>query len=145
MHIDPATIVAASTHEALSLPLFLNKVEAGFPSPADDYQETSLDLNEHLIQHKAATFFVRAKGTSMIGAGIHDGDLLIVDRALRTKNKSVVLAIVDGQFTVKRLITLPTGQIELRAENPDYPSIAITQDMEFEVWGVLTNVIHALR
>jgi DNA polymerase V len=124
-------------------PLFLVPVSAGFPSPADDYLEDKLDLNQHLIKHEAATFFVKVKGDSMIGAGIHSGDLLIVDRALEPTDKSVVIAVVNGELTVKR-ICKRDGKLSLMPENGNYTPIPITTFTDFEVWGVVTHVIHAV-
>ena len=118
-------------------------VSAGFPSPAADYEEDKLDLNRHLIKNSAATFFVKASGDSMIGAGIHNGDLLVVDRSLEPKDKSVVIAVVSGEFTVKRL-RISKRKIILESENENYPAQQISEDAEFEVWGVVTNVVHAL-
>jgi DNA polymerase V len=126
-----------------SLPLFLARVSAGFPSPADDYLEGRLDLNKHLIKHSAATFFVRASGDSMIGAGIHSEDILVVDRSLEPANNSVVIAVVNGELTVKRILSTD-GKLFLVSENPNYHPIKISEDMEFEVWGVVTSVIHSL-
>ncbi len=125
------------------LPVFIARIAAGFPSPAADYEEGKLDLNKHLIKNPAATFFVRVTGDSMVGAGIHDGDLLIVDRAKEPKNGSVIIAVLDGQLTVKRL-RIRRGKFSLEPENDNYPVQPITQGMEFEVWGVVTNVIHPL-
>ncbi len=121
-------------------PLFLVPVCAGFPSPADDYLEAKLDLNQHLIKHEAATFFVKVKGDSMIGAGIHCGDLLVVDRALEPTDNRVVIAIVSGELTVKRL-SKQGGKLALVPDN-NYPPIEITAVSDFEVWGVVTHVIH---
>jgi DNA polymerase V len=123
--------------------LFLVPVSAGFPSPADDYLEGKLDLNEHLIRHEASTFFVKVKGDSMIGAGIHSGDLLIVDRALEPADKSVVIAVVNGELTVKR-ISKQDGKLSLVPDNGNYRPIPITGCTNFEVWGVVTHVIHAV-
>ncbi len=125
------------------LPAFIARIAAGFPSPAADYEESKLDLNKHLIKNPAATFFVRVAGDSMVGAGIHDGDLLIVDRAKDPKNGSVIIAVLDGQLTVKRL-RIRRGTYSLEPENDNYPVQPITEGMEFEVWGVVTNVIHPL-
>jgi DNA polymerase V len=122
----------------------LSKVPAGFPSPADDYIEGKLDLNEHLIKHKAATFFVRVTGDSMLGAGIHDGDLLIVDRSLEAQDKSVVVAVVNGEFTVKR-IKKEQGRVWLVPENKNYQPMEMLEGSELEVWGVVTNVIHEIK
>jgi len=118
-------------------------VPAGFPSPAADYEEDRLDLNRYLIKNPAATFFVRVTGYSMIGAGIHSGDLLVVDRSLEPRDKSVVIAVVDGELTVKR-IRIGKKKITLEPENEDYPVRQIDKDTDFQVWGVVTNVIHAL-
>ena len=123
------------------LPLFATPVKAGFPSPADDYMEQKLDLNEHLIQHPAATFFVRVEGDSMRGAGINKGDILVVDRALEPTNGKIVVAVINGEFTVKR-IRIMEGKICLEAENANYPPIRIEEGWDFEVWGVVTFSIH---
>ena len=128
----------------LTLPLFSHHVRAGFPSPADDYVCDALDLNEHLVSHREATFFLRAKGYSMTGAGIQDGDLLVVDRSLHPAHRSIVIAVVDGEFTVKRLYKRG-GRIRLLAENPDYAPIELQEGQELQVWGVVTSVIHSLR
>lgn len=125
----------------IALPLYMTSIEAGFPSPADDYIEGCLDLNEHLIKHPAATFFVRVSGESMINAGIYPRDILIVDRSLEAVDKKIVIAVVDGDLTVKRL-RIRSGQPFLEPENDRYAPIEILPDMAFEVWGVVTNVIH---
>ena len=125
------------------LPVFIARISAGFPSPAADYEEGKLDLNKHLVKNPAATFFVRVSGDSMVGAGIHDGDLLIVDRSKEPKTGNVVIAVLNGQLTVKRL-RIRRGKLSLEPENTNYPVQQITQGMEFEVWGVVTNVIHPL-
>lgn len=123
------------------LPLFNSPVSAGFPSPAEDYVELKLDLNEHLIQHPIATFFVKVSGNSMTGAGIKDGDLLVIDRALTAKNNDIVIGVINGEFTVKRIRTVK-GVMFLVPENPNYKPIEITQEMDFQVWGVVSYVIH---
>ena len=124
-------------------PLFLATVPAGFPSPAADYEQDALDLNRHLVKNPVATFFVRVTGDSMLGAGIHHGDLLVVDRSLQPRDKNVVIAVVDGELTVKR-IRINRRKITLEPENHDYVAREITEETEFEVWGVVTNVIHQL-
>ena len=124
-------------------PYFEAKVPAGFPSPAADYEENQLDLNKHLIKNPAATFFVRVTGDSMTGAGIHDGDLLIVDRSLDPKDKNVVIAAVDGELTVKR-IRIRKKKIYLEPENENYSTQEINENADFQVWGIVTNVIHSL-
>lgn len=125
------------------LPLFMIPVEAGFPSPAEDYIEGELDLNKHLIKHPAATFFVRVTGDSMVDAGIHPGDILIVDRAIEPADKKVVIAVVNGDLTVKR-IRMIKGKAFLMPENENYKPLQIEEEMNFEIWGVVTNVIHPL-
>jgi len=125
----------------LEVPLFTAGVSAGFPSPADDFVDRSLDLNEYLIKHPAATFFVRVDGNSMIGSGIHPGDILIVDKALEPHDGSIVIAVVNGEFTVKRF-KRERGRCWLVPENPAYAPIEIAGDMQLEIWGVVTYVIH---
>lgn len=126
------------------LPLFGSSISAGFPSPADDYVEKELDLNEHLVANRQATFFLRVSGDSMIGAGIHNGDILIVDRSLAASHKKIVVAIVQGELLVKRLL-FQNGKVLLAAENPHYEPIEVTPELGFEVWGVVTNSIHAVQ
>lgn len=125
------------------LSFFGCRVSAGFPSPAEDYLEGKLDLNDYLIRHPAATFFVRVSGDSMVGAGIHPGDLLVVDRAIAPIDGSVIIAVLDAELTVKRLRTLD-GQVFLVPDNPSYPTFKVNAHCEFEVWGVVTAVIHKL-
>ncbi|MGD9591454.1 MAG: LexA family protein [Candidatus Berkiella sp.] len=125
------------------LPLFSTKVAAGFPSPADDHLEASLDLNEYVIKNPASTFYVRVEGNSMLGAGIHPNDLLVVDLSLAPRDGHVVIAIVDGEFTVKRLHIAKNKAVSLHPENENYPVIHIKDGMEFRIWGVVTNVVHS--
>ena len=126
-----------------SQPLFEANVPAGFPSPADDYKEEKLDLNKYLIKNPAATYFVRVAGESMLGAGIHSGDLLVVDRSIEPRDKKIVIANINGELTVKR-IRIRKNKITLESENADFPSQEIKAGSEFEVWGVVTTVIHGL-
>ena len=132
---------SAETTTELKIPLFESGVSAGFPSPADDYLDLPIDLNEFLIKHPAATFYVRVKGNSMEGAGILNGDLLIVDRAEEPRNKSIVLGIIDGEFTVKR-IKKKGSDLYLMPDNPEFKPIKINDNMDFQVWGVVTYVVH---
>lgn len=125
----------------IKIPLYSNKVSAGFPSPADDYIECKLDLNEYVIQHPAATFFVRASGDSMKDAGIHSGDMLVVDRSLEATHGKIVIAAINGELTVKRL-SQRAGKIQLLPANANYPPIDITEEQDFIIWGVVTHVIH---
>ena len=128
---------------ALQTPLYGSSVRAGFPSPADDYIEDFLDLNEYLIKHPAATFLVRAIGDSMINASINSGDILVVDRSIEPTHGKIIIAAVDGELTVKRLYK-KDNQTKLLPENPDYPEILITEESETVIWGVVTNVIHEI-
>ncbi|HVN71912.1 MAG TPA: translesion error-prone DNA polymerase V autoproteolytic subunit [Desulfomonilia bacterium] len=125
----------------LEVPLFTAGISAGFPSPADDFIDKTLDLNEFLITHPTATFFVRVEGTSMIEAGIHPGDILIVDKAIEPRPGSIVIAVLDGEFTVKRY-HCADGKCFLLAANPSFKPIEIKEGMRVEVWGVVTYVIH---
>ncbi len=138
-------ILLLPTHRpcAMAIPLFSGKVAAGFPSPADDYVEKNLDLNELLVQKPAATFFVRAQGESMLGAGIHPNDILVVDRSIEAVPGKIVICALNGELTVKRL-GRDNEQWQLKAENPDYPDIVIHEELDMVIWGVVTNVIHAL-
>ena len=138
------SISAIQGHEessSLELPLFSARVAAGFPSPAEDHLESRLDLNQHLIRNPSSTFFVRAAGESMMEAGIYDQDLLVVDRSIEKRNRRVVIATINGEFTVKRLVQ-NEERISLVAENPDFDNIPIRVDSDFSVWGVVTYVIH---
>ena len=128
---------------SLQRPLFLSGVSAGFPSPADEYLDQKLDLNEHLVKNPAATYFVRVAGDSMTGAGINDNDILIVDRSLEPSSSNIVIAIVNGELTVKRLIKT-WNSCRLIAENPNYPPLEINEDTPLEIWGVATYAIHTL-
>ncbi len=124
-----------------ALPLFLANIKAGFPSPADDFIEKKIDLNEELILHPAATFFVRVEGQSMKGANIHPGDVLIVDRSLNPSDKKIVIAILNGEFTVKR-IRFMKGKCFLASENPSFTPIPIEESSDFQIWGIVTYIIH---
>ncbi len=130
-------------HSTKTAPMFTEQVTAGFPSPADDYLEGNLDLNKYLIQHPVATYFVRVTGDSMIGAGIHSGDILIVDRSLEPANRKVVIAVVNGELTVKRLIK-KNNKVILMPENDRFKPIEIKDETNLEIWGVVTSVIHAV-
>jgi len=136
-------IFPVTTGKKTQLPFYTEKLSAGLPSPASDYMEKALDLNEYLIKNPSATFFVEITGDSMTGAGIHSGDILIVDRSLEAKHNRIVVAVLNGEFTVKRL-SWQKGKIKLIPENPAYDPIEIKEGTEFEIWGVATNVIHRL-
>ena len=143
MHTTAAAVLYPDRSTRRARPLLLAPVSAGFPSPAEDYIEGRLDLNKHLIKHPAATFFVRVAGDSMTGAGIHPGDILVVDRSLEPRDASVVIAVLDGELTVKR-ISRRAGRLYLVPDNSLYQPLEILEGMEFEVWGVVTSVIHSL-
>lgn len=134
-------IYAFQAQGKLSRPLVGQRVPAGFPSPAQDYIEGTLDLNEHLIAHPASTFFLRVDGLSMVGAGIYPDDILIVDRSLDASVNKIIVAIYDGELTVKRL-KVEDGIYWLCAENEEFPRIMVDQELDFFVWGVVTYVIH---
>lgn len=121
--------------------LLRRAVPAGFPSPADDYVELRISLDEHLVEHRESTFFMRVAGDSMKGKGIFDGDLLVVDRALPAVHGCVVIAVVDGEFTVKQLLHTTKGHV-LRAAHPDYADIRIKPEQDFSIWGVVSWNIH---
>ena len=124
----------------IKLPFFGTHIRAGFPSPADDYIESRLDLNEKLIRNQNATFIVKVEGDSMINSGIDEGDLLIVDRSITPKNGHIVIASLDGELTVKRLIQTQEG-VFLKAENENYPLIVINDSTDMMIWGVVTSTI----
>ena len=141
-----ANVLLSMTHPNKELfyrqrALLRRAIPAGFPSPADDYVEQRISLDEHLISRRDSTFFMRVAGVSMRGLGIFDGDLLVVDRALPVTSGCVVIAVVDGEFTVKQLINTPEGQI-LRAAHPDYPDMLIKPEQDFSIWGVVSWNVH---
>jgi DNA polymerase V len=128
---------------AATVPLMTGNAECGFPSPADDYLDRPLDFNELLIKNAPATFAVRIAGESMTAIGLFPGDIAVVNRAARVVDRSIVLALVDGEFTLKRY-RRRRGRVWLQAENPSFKDIDITEEMAFEVWGVVTNSIRML-
>ena len=124
------------------LTFFTSKIKAGFPSPADSYLQKKLDLNELLIDDAESTYFVEVSGESMKDAGILDGDILIVNKSKSPKNDDIIIAVVDGDLTVKRYVKKSNGKTFLMAENPDYPPIELGGEMETSCWGVVTASIH---
>jgi DNA polymerase V len=125
------------------LTFYKEAVECGFPSPARDFTEGTIDLNEELIPHPNATFIVRARGDSMVGSGIYPGDLLIVDRSIKPQNESIIIAVLDGELSVK-ILRLKNKQVSLSSSNKNYKDVPISEEMDFTIWGVCTNVIHNL-
>ena len=140
MSVLSRPLPVADTLSLLPLSLMSSEVRAGFPSPADDFAESSLDLNELMIQHKEATFFCRVKGRSMEGAGIFEGDLLVIDRAITPRSGCIVVAAVDGELTVKRFMQR-NGQVQLEAASPKFPPITFHDGQELQVWGVVTGSV----
>lgn len=139
----PLSLLAKTPIKApkIFLPFYAHKIAAGFPSPADDYIDSRLDLNDYLIEHPAATFLLRVKGDSMEEAGILPGDVLIVDRSLEAKHGNIVIAMLNSEFTVKRL-HCRGKRVKLLPANCAYAAIDITEAQELIIWGVVTHVIH---
>ncbi len=131
-----------STTKKFKIPLLNDSVSAGFPSPADDYTEENIDLNEHLISNPFSTFFLRVKGDSMINAGIRDKDLIIVDKSLIAKPGNIVIAMIDGEFTIKRL-SMKNDELYLKAENHNYPDFRFKNHIDVQIWGVVIYSIHS--
>lgn len=139
--VESIKLVSPSTF--LSIPLAIEKVSAGFPSPAQDYVDRTLDMNEHLIKNEEATFIVRVASLSMLNAGIDIDDELIVDRSLDAKHNDIVVALIDNDFTVKRLMI--EEKRWLKAENPDYADIHLNEGQELIIWGVVTYILKNTR
>ena len=131
-----------STTKRFRIPLLNDSVSAGFPSPADDYTEENIDLNEHLISNPFSTFFLRVKGDSMINAGIKDKDLIIVDKSLTAKPGNIIIAMIDGEFTIKRL-SRKNDELYLKAENHNYPDFRFKNHIDVQIWGVVIYSIHS--
>jgi len=124
------------------IPYLLSRISAGFPSPADDYIENNLSLSELLIKNHLSTFLMKTSGDSMIDVGINDGDILVVDRSIEAKNRDIVIAILEGNLTVKRLLFKTNGLVVLKSENIAYKDIQIPELADLEIWGVVTSAIH---
>ena len=131
-----------STTKKFKIPLLTDSVSAGFPSPADDYTEENIDLNEHLISNPFSTFFLRVKGDSMINAGIKDKDLIIVDKSLTARPGNIIIAMIDGEFTIKRL-SIKNNELYLKAENHNYPDFRFKNHIDVQIWGVVIYSIHS--
>jgi DNA polymerase V len=134
------SIHPAEMDSPVELPLVSHGVSAGFPSPALDFMEYKIDLNKHLTRNALSTFYIRVAGHSMVNAGIDDGDLLVVDRSLEPADGRIAICLIDGEFTVKRLKITVDGLL-LMPENPAYPAIAVTEQNQFALWGLVTYVI----
>ena len=137
----PHEVFLPETQTNEKLNLYSSQIPAGFPSPAEDFLEKRLDLNDFLIKNKAATFLIRVQGDSMINAGIHSGDILIIDRSLEASEGKIVLGVLNGEFTVKRVLK-KDGKLFLMPENDAYQPIEVTEEMDFNIWGVVTHSIH---
>ncbi len=133
-------IFSADTETALQLPIIESGISAGFPSPALDFIDLSIDLNKHLIKHPTATFYGRVKGMSLKNAGIDDGDLLIIDKSLEPVDGKIAVCFIDGEFTAKR-IKISKKEIWLIPENENYKAIRVTEENNFLIWGIVTHVI----
>jgi DNA polymerase V len=129
-----------AAHSACEFKLLSHRISAGFPSPAADYAEEGLDLNSYLVQNKPATFMFTVQGDSMMGAGICDGDKVVVDKALKPKHKDIVVAVVEDEYTIKRLYQL-RGKTELQPENPSYEPITFHEGSQLQIWGVVVGVV----
>ncbi len=140
MKLNPFRPIRLTPTTVLKLKMATSQVSCGFPSPADDYLEKSIDLNEYLIKKPSATFLVRAKGDSMLGAGIFDNSILIVDRSLESRNGRICVVRINDEFTVKRFFHYGT-HIVLKAENTKFKDKLIQLDEDFEVWGVVRSII----
>lgn len=129
------------TNKRIYLPVAQSKVQAGFPSPASEYEEDSLDINDIVVTNPTATFYVRVKGNSMFDANIKDGDILVVDKSIEPTHGKIVIAVVDGEFTVKTLYN-KAGVVKLVPSNPDYPDIVLKSEQELNIWGVVSYIIY---
>ncbi|MCB8768989.1 LexA family protein [Acinetobacter soli] len=141
---DVLSVTLVTPTTLLSIPYAIEKISAGFPSPAQDYIDKRLDMNEHLIKNECATFIVKVGSLSMLNAGIDIDDELIVDRSLDAKHQDIVVALIDNDFTVKRLMIDDTGRW-LKAENPDYKNIYFNEGQELVIWGVVTFILKNAR
>ena len=141
IHVSKEFSFYSVGEKTIDVPFYQSNVPAGFPSPAENFMDLDLSLQDYLVQNPSATFCVRVTGDSMKNAGISSGDVMIIDRSLEPKNNTIVLAVLDGEFTVKR-IQKKGDDLFLNPENKDFKAIQITEEMNFQVWGVVTHIIH---
>ena len=141
IHVSKEFSFYSVGEKTIDVPFYQSNVPAGFPSPAENFMDLDLSLQDYLVQNPSATFCVRVTGDSMKNAGISSGDVMIIDRSLEPKNNTIVLAVLDGEFTVKR-IQKKADELFLKPENKDFKAIQITEEMNFQVWGVVTHIIH---
>ncbi|WP_428224116.1 LexA family protein [Flavobacterium sp.] len=137
---DKLTFFKIDTESQQNIPFIPDGVSAGFPSPAADFNENTIDLNKELCENPLATFYIKVKGNSMMDAGIHDGDILVVDKSIEARDNKIAVCFIDGEFTVKR-IKIEEDCLHLVAENPSYPPIKVTTENQFMVWGIVTYTI----
>ena len=137
------TFFKPELNSEIKLPFINHAVSAGFPSPAMDFSESSIDLNQVLVENPIATFYVQVDGNSMIDAGIEDKDILVVDRSIEPRNNKIAICLLDGEFTVKR-IRLENKELFLMPENPNYQPIQVTEENQLIIWGIVTYVIKKL-
>lgn len=137
------TLFSVNIDSEIKIPLISSRISAGFPSPAIDFVDLSIDMNRHLVKHPSSTFYGRVKGHSMKNAGIFNDDLLVIDKSLEPSNGKIAICYIDGEFTVKR-IKIEKKCIWLMAENKEYEPILVTQENDFLIWGIVTHVIKAL-
>lgn len=142
-HTNTLEIYSADTTSTVSLPFVENGISAGFPSPADDFLDISIDLNKEFVKNPSTTFYGRVKGDSMINAGLSSGDLLIIDKSLEPIDNKIAVCFIDGEFTVKR-IKIEKDIVWLVAENENYKPIKVTSDNDFLIWGIVTTVIKSV-
>ena len=131
-----------STTKTFKIPLLTDSVSAGFPSPADDYTEENIDLNEHLISNPFSTFFLSVKVYALINVGIKDNDLIIVDKSLTAMSVNIIIAMIDGEFTIKRL-SIKNNELYLKSENHNYPDFRFKNHIDVQIWGVVIYSIHS--
>ena len=140
MEIQKLTFFHTDQNQQKSLHLAQEKISAGFPSPADDFKELRISIDQEVVRNEEATFYARVSGESMQGAGLDDGDLLVIDRSIEPKNGKIAVCYIDGEFTVKRLKVVEDG-VFLIPENPKYQSIKVTEENELIIWGIVTYVV----
>ena len=140
MEIQKLTFFHPDQNQQKSLHLAQEKISAGFPSPADDFKELRISIDQEVVRNEDATFYARVSGESMQGAGLDDGDLLVIDRSMEPKNGKIAVCCIDGEFTVKRLKVVEDG-VFLIPENPKYQPIKVTEENELIVWGIVTYVV----
>ena len=141
MILRKKSIIKSDNKKKSKVQLYRTSISAGFPSPAEDHMDIGLDISEYLIKHPSSTFYIYVKGDSMINSGIFDGDLMIVDRSLEPQSNSVIIAVLNGDFTVKK-IKKENNKIYLVPDNKKYDSILLDDSTEFQIWGVVTHTIH---